>query len=110
MECVATDMKAMGMYLSRTLSYNLATFEIVKLEHDPNFVDYEGAARLFEEIKVTVMEWIRMATSLEPKQRTSVLRQFWGSAVRLNLNVSSGQVRTNGTHISSLLSNGSSRG
>ncbi|KAJ3338149.1 Protein strawberry notch 1 [Gonapodya sp. JEL0774] len=79
MECVACDMKAMGMYLSRTLSYSEASFEIAKFELDQTTISYDDAAKLWGDIKIILGSWVTNATEpLDGKKRAALWRYYWG--------------------------------
>ncbi|KAI9032343.1 P-loop containing NTP hydrolase pore-1-domain-containing protein [Hyaloraphidium curvatum] len=80
MECLALDMKSMGSYLSRTLSYHGATFEVVKVTMDPALLDYDSAAQLWLDARDVFDSWIANNSSqLQSRKITLMQRMYWAA-------------------------------
>lgn len=83
MECLALDLKNMGAYVSRTLSYAGSSFEILKVETDPAVLDYDAAAKMWLDIKSLCENWADSATTgLTEKYRSVLFRMYWSAHQR----------------------------
>ncbi|XP_058747262.1 protein FORGETTER 1-like isoform X2 [Vicia villosa] len=81
LELVAMDMKARGMYLCRTLSYEGAEFEVIEAPLEDKMMDmYKKAAEFWAELRV---ELLSASAFLNDKPNTSQLwRLYWASHQR----------------------------
>ncbi|CAI9784017.1 unnamed protein product [Fraxinus pennsylvanica] len=82
LELVAMDMKARGMYLCRTLSYNGAEFEVVEVQLEDKMTDmYIKAAEFWAVLRVELLSAIKFLT--DEKSNTSLLwRLYWANHQR----------------------------
>uniref|UniRef100_K7L8C1 Strawberry notch AAA domain-containing protein n=1 Tax=Glycine max TaxID=3847 RepID=K7L8C1_SOYBN len=81
LELVAMDMKARGMYLCRTLSYEGAEFEVIEAPLEDKMMDmYKKAAEFWAELRV---ELLSASAFLNDKPNSSQLwRLYWASHQR----------------------------
>ncbi|PNY03883.1 protein strawberry notch-like [Trifolium pratense] len=81
LELVAMDMKARGMYLCRTLSYEGAEFEVIEAPLEDKMMEmYKKAAEFWAELRV---ELLSASAFLNDKPNTSQLwRLYWASHQR----------------------------
>ncbi|KAI4333252.1 hypothetical protein L6164_018085 [Bauhinia variegata] len=81
LELVAMDMKARGMYVCRTLSYEGVEFEVVEAPLEDKMVDmYKKAAEFWAELRV---ELLSTSAFLNEKPNSSQLwRLYWASHQR----------------------------
>ncbi|KHN35773.1 Protein strawberry notch like 1 [Glycine soja] len=81
LELVAMDMKARGMYLCRTLSYEGAEFEVIEAPLEDKMMEmYKKAAEFWAELRV---ELLSASAFLNDKPNSSQLwRLYWASHQR----------------------------
>ncbi|XP_014490218.1 protein FORGETTER 1 isoform X2 [Vigna radiata var. radiata] len=81
LELVAMDMKARGMYLCRTLSYEGAEFEVIEAPLEEKMMEiYKKAAEFWAELRV---ELLSASAFLNDKPNSSQLwRLYWASHQR----------------------------
>ena len=83
MEVVARDMKQMGLYMARTLSFE--GVEYGKVEHELTSDQrrmYDAAARSWQRILSNIDRVVMEETNGGGRQRGAALAQFWGSHQR----------------------------
>ena len=83
MEVVARDMKQMGVYMARTLSFD--GVEYGKVEHEltaDQRAMYDAAATAWQNILQNVETAINKHTEGGSRQRASAMAQFWSSHQR----------------------------
>uniref|UniRef100_A0A1D1YBL4 Protein strawberry notch 2 n=2 Tax=Anthurium amnicola TaxID=1678845 RepID=A0A1D1YBL4_9ARAE len=80
LELVAMDMKARGMYVCRTLSYEGADFEVIEAPLEDKMVDmYKKAAEFWAELRV---ELLSASASEERPSASHLWRLYWASHQR----------------------------
>ena len=90
MELVARDMKAMGHYLSRNLSYDDVKYDRVEHNLTPEQKDiYDGLAEGWQSVLRNIEAALRLTSAdhtgqnrPNPRQRSNALSAFWGSHQR----------------------------
>jgi predicted RNA methylase len=83
MEVVARDMKQMGLYMARAISYE--GVEYTKVEHElsaPQRAMYDAAAQAWQKILSNITQVIREETNGGGRQRGAALAAFWGAHQR----------------------------
>ncbi|CAA3028611.1 strawberry notch isoform X1 [Olea europaea subsp. europaea] len=82
LELVAMDMKARGMYVCRTLSYEGAEFEVVEVPLDSSMMDmYRKAAEFWAELRLELLSASAFLTSDKPSS-SQLWRLFWANHQR----------------------------
>ncbi|KAK1280548.1 hypothetical protein QJS04_geneDACA014302 [Acorus gramineus] len=82
LELVAMDMKARGMYLSRTLSYKGAEFEVIEAPLEENMMDmYKKAAEFWAELRVELLTASAFLSEERPASN-QLWRLYWASHQR----------------------------
>ncbi|KAM1484295.1 hypothetical protein TB2_035495 [Malus domestica] len=82
LELVAMDMKARGMYVCRTLSYNGVEFEVVEAPLEAEMMDmYKKAAEFWTELRQDILTASQFLTNEKPIS-SQVWRLYWASHQR----------------------------
>lgn len=82
LELVAMDMKARGMYVCRTLSYEGAEFEVVEVPLEARMMElYKKAAEFWAELRVELLSASAFLTDEKPSS-SQLWRLYWASHQR----------------------------
>ncbi|XP_027062492.2 protein FORGETTER 1 isoform X1 [Coffea arabica] len=82
LELVAMDMKARGMYVCRTLSYNGAEIEVVEVPLEAKMMEmYKKAAEFWAELRVELMSASAFLTTEKPNS-SQLWRLYWANHQR----------------------------
>ncbi|KAL2473580.1 RING/FYVE/PHD zinc finger superfamily protein [Forsythia ovata] len=82
LELVAMDMKARGMYVCRTLSYEGAEFEVVEVPLESSMTDmYRKAAEFWAELRMELLSASTFLTNEKPSS-SQLWRLFWANHQR----------------------------
>ncbi|XP_059661911.1 protein FORGETTER 1 isoform X2 [Cornus florida] len=82
LELVAMDMKARGMYVCRTLSYEGAEFDVVEVPIEVKMMEmYKKAAEVWAELRVELLSASAFLTNEKPSS-SQLWRLYWASHQR----------------------------